>query len=161
MNLSQFGSSGFPLDSAGRKAIPDESVNPSLMPTARQFTFAQQAQVPKNSIPLHLRRPMNFRRLNPRRRTSSRRKALKDPKANSILEDVIDFHEFSNLSGGQLNLLLFHVKECIKYPRNGKFVDGRLCMISKNPEVAIGDEITLILMIARYKNRHTRIYGQS
>jgi len=139
MNLSQFGWSGFILDSAGRKTIPDESVNPSRILTARQFTFAQQAHVPKNPIPLHLRRPMNFRRLNPRRRTPSRRKALKDPEANSIHEDVIDFHEFSNLSGDQLDLLLIHVKECVKYSRDGKFVDERLFAWSRRIQEYTGN----------------------
>jgi hypothetical protein len=39
---------------------------------------------------------------------------LKDPEANSIHEDIIDSHEFSNLSGEQFDLLLIQVKECIK-----------------------------------------------
>jgi hypothetical protein len=57
---------------------------------------------------------MNFRRLNPPATNPSQRRALKDPEANSIHEDVIDSEEFSHISGDELDLLLFHVKECVK-----------------------------------------------
>jgi hypothetical protein len=57
---------------------------------------------------------MNFRHLNPPAMKPSRRRALKDPEVNSIHEDVIVSEEFSNLSGDELDLLLFHVKESVK-----------------------------------------------